>query len=120
MAGVGSTTLEEYGASTTLVVAARNLFPTVLFYFFIIGGPIMALLSTLNSSFAYNSITIGTACDDGWLPKAFGKKNAKGGRIWILTFMYIVGMIPILFGLSITTITNMVQLIGACYVSTPI
>ena len=115
MAGVGSTTLEEYGASTTLVVAARNLFPTVLFYFFIIGGPIMALLSTLNSSFAYNSITIGTACDDGWLPKAFGKKNAKGGRIWILTFMYIVGMIPILFGLSITTITNMVQLIGACY-----
>ena len=115
MAGVGSTTLEEYGASTTLVVAARNLFPTVLFYFFIIGGPIMALLSTLNSSFAYNSITIGTACDDGWLPKIFGKKNAKGGRIWILTFMYIVGMIPILFGLSITTITNMVQLIGACY-----
>ena len=29
--------------------------------------------------------------------------------------MYIIGMIPILFGLSITTITNMVQLIGACY-----
>ena len=106
MAGVGS---------TTLVVAAQNLFPTVLFYFFIIGGPIMALLSTLNSSFAYNSITIGTACDDGWLPKTFGKKNAKGGRVWILTYMYIIGMIPILFGLSITTITNMVQLIGACY-----
>ena len=83
MAGVGSTTLAEYGESTTLVVAAQNLFPTVLFYFFIIGGPIMALLSTLNSSFAYNSITIGTACDDGWLPKTFGKKNAKGGRVWI-------------------------------------
>lgn len=115
MAGVGSTTLAEYGESTTLVVAAQNLFPTVLFYFFIIGGPIMALLSTLNSSFAYNSITIGTACDDGWLPKTFGKKNAKGGRVWILTYMYIIGMIPILFGLSITTITNMVQLIGACY-----
>ena len=86
MAGVGSTTLAEYGESTTLVVAAQNLFPTVLFYFFIIGGPIMALLSTLNSSFAYNSITIGTACDDGWLPKTFGKKNAKGGRVWILTY----------------------------------
>ena len=39
MAGVGSTTLAEYGESTTLVVAAQNLFPTVLFYFFIIGGP---------------------------------------------------------------------------------
>ena len=38
----------------------------------------MALLSTLNSSFAYNSITIGTACDDGWLPKTFGKEKRKG------------------------------------------
>ena len=96
-------------------VAMAGVGSTILFYFFIIGGPIMALLSTLNSSFAYNSITIGTACDDGWLPKTFGKKNAKGGRVWILTYMYIIGMIPILFGLSITTITNMVQLIGACY-----
>ena len=75
----------------------------------------MALLSTLNSSFAYNAITIGQSCDDGWLPKAFGKKNAKGSRVWILTFMYVVGMIPIVFGLSITVITNMVQLIGACF-----
>ncbi len=70
----------------------------------------MALLSTLNSSFAYNSITIGQSCDDGWLPVSFGKKNGKGARIWILTFMYALGIIPILFGLSITVITNMVQL----------
>lgn len=115
MAGVGVMTVEEYGASTTLVFAAQRIFPTVLFYAFIIGGPIMALLSTLNSSFAYNAITIGQSCDDGWLPKAFGKKNAKGSRVWILTFMYVVGMIPIVFGLSITVITNMVQLIGACF-----
>ena len=115
IAGVGSTTVAEYGASTTLVVAARNLFPTWLFYFFIIGGPIMALLSTLNSSFAFNSLTIGTSCDDGWLPQSFGKKNSHGSRVWILTYMYIIGMVPILLGLSITTITNMVQLIGSCF-----
>ena len=75
----------------------------------------MALLSTLNSSFAYNAITIGQSCDDGWLPVAFGKRNKKGARTWILTFMYLVGLIPIVFGLSITVITNMVQLIGACF-----
>lgn len=78
MAGVGVMTVEEYGASTTLVFAAQRIFPTVLFYAFIIGGPIMALLSTLNSSFAYNAITIGQSCDDGWLPKAFGKRTRKG------------------------------------------
>lgn len=110
MAGVGVMSVDEYGASTTLVFAAQRIFPSWLFYFFIIGGPIMALLSTLNSSFAYNAITMGQSCDDGWLPKTFGKQNAKGARVWILTFMYLVGLIPIIFGLSITVITNMVQL----------
>ena len=71
----------------------------------------MALLSTLNSSFAYNAITIGQSCDDKWLPEKFGEKNSKGSRKWILTFMYVIGIIPIIFGLSITVITNMIQLI---------
>lgn len=115
MAGVGVMSLEEYGNSTTLVFAAKRIFPTILFYIFIIGGPIMALLSTLNSSFAYNAINIGQSCDDGWLPAAFGKKNKNGARIWILTLMYIAGMIPIVFGLSITVITNMTQLFTSCF-----
>ena len=115
MAGTRIMTLEEYGESTTLVFAAQRVFPTWLFILFIIGGPIMALLSTLNSSFAYNAINIGQSCDDGWLPEAFGKKNKAGARIWILTFMYVVGLIPIVFGFSIEVITNMVQLITSAF-----
>ena len=115
LAGVGVMSVEEYGNSTTLVFAAQRIFPSWLFYFFIIGGPIMALLSTLNSSFAYNAITIGQSCDDGWLPVAFGKRNARGARTWILTFMYCLGIIPIIFGLSVTVITNMVQLIASFF-----
>ena len=111
MAGTGVMSVEEYGSSTTLVFAAQKIFPTWLFFAFIIGGPIMALLSTLNSSFAYNAINIGQSCDDGWLPASFGKKNSRGSRTYILTFMYVVGMIPIVFGFSIEVITNMVQLI---------
>lgn len=53
MAGVGVMRVEEYGDSTTLVFAAQKIFPPVLFYIFIIGGPIMALLSTLNSGNAH-------------------------------------------------------------------
>ena len=93
MAGVGVMSVEEYGNSTTLVFAAQRIFPTWLFYFFIIGQ----------------------SCDDGWLPKSFGKKNKSGARPYILTFMYVVGIIPIVFGLSITTITNMVQLITSAF-----
>ncbi|MEA5038750.1 MAG: APC family permease, partial [Clostridiaceae bacterium] len=46
-------------------------------------------------------------------PMTFGKKNNRGSRIYILTFMYIASLIPIIGGLSITVITNMVQLIMA-------
>ncbi len=113
MAGTGVMSLQEYGSSSTLVFAARSIFPSWLFFAFIIGGPIMALLSTLNSSFAYNAILIGQSCDDGWLPRVFGKKNKNGSRMYILTFMYIFSLIPIIGGLSITVITNMVQLIMA-------
>ncbi len=115
MAGTGVMSVEEYGSSTTLVFAAQKIFPTWLFFAFIIGGPIMALLSTLNSSFAYNAINIGQSCDDGWLPASFGKKNSQGSRTYILTFMYVVGMIPIVFGFSIEVITNMVQLITSAF-----
>ena len=115
MAGTRVMTVEEYGSSTTLVFAAQRIFPTWLFILFIIGGPIMALLSTLNSSFAYNAINIGQSCDDGWLPASFGKKNKAGARVWILTFMYVVGMIPIIFGFSIEVITNMVQLMTSAF-----
>ena len=115
MAGTGVMSVEEYGSSTTLVFAAQKIFPTWLFFAFIIGGPIMALLSTLNSNFAYNAINIGQSCDDGWLPASFGKKNSRGSRTYILTFMYVVGMIPIVFGFSIEVITNMVQLITSAF-----
>ena len=115
MAATGCMSIEEYGDSTTLVFAAQKIFPTWLFYAFIIGGPIMALLSTLNSSFAYNAITLGQSCDDGWLPEAFGRKNKYGARKYILTAMFVIGLIPIIFAFSITTITNMVQLISSYY-----
>lgn len=111
IAATGSMSIEDYGESTTLVFAAQRILSPALYYVFIIGGPIMALLSTLNSSFAYNAITIGQSTDDGWLPQAFGKENKNGARTYILTFMYIIGIVPIIFGFSVTVITNMIQLI---------
>ena len=111
MAGVGVMSVADYGNSSTLVFAAQRIFPSWLYFAFIIGGPIMALLSTLNSSFAYNAITIGQSCDDGWLPVVFGKRNKHNARMYILTFMYILSIVPIIFGLTITTIVNMIQLL---------
>lgn len=113
IAATGSLSIADYGTSTSLVYAAKALLPGILFFIFIIGGPIMALLSTLNSSFAYNSITIDQSCVDGWLPKKFADKNNSGASKYILTFMYILGLIPILLRFNIATITNQIQLVGS-------
>ncbi len=115
IAATGSMSLEEYGTSTTLVFAANKIMPAPLFYLFIIGGPIMALLSTLNTSFAANALNVIQSCADGWLPEWFGRKNKHGMPTVALTYFFILSSIPIVFQLSITTLTNMVQLIVAFF-----
>jgi APA family basic amino acid/polyamine antiporter len=113
IAASGALRIEDYGHSTSLVFVAQYVMPRALFFVFIIGGPIMALLTTLTSSFAFNSITIGQSCMDGWLPKKFATKNNRGSYKFILTFIYILGLIPIVLRFNITTITNQIQLVGS-------
>lgn len=58
-----------------LTLVARVALPKILFIAFIIGGPIMALLTTMNSTMPANCLPIMVSCKDGWLPKSFGKEN---------------------------------------------
>jgi|GEM_PF-213100 len=115
IAATGTLSLEEYGQSTTLVFAARSIFSPIVFMVFIIAGPIMALLSTLNTSFAARGMDVGQSCNDGWLPTWLGRRNKHGAPAAALTFFYIAGVIPIVLQMSITTLTNLVQLIVAFF-----
>lgn len=107
----GTMTLEEYGASTTLVFSAKKIMPPIFFYLFIIGGPLMALTTTLNASISSMVVVIGQACDDGWLPKKLGAKNKHGAYVWLLLIIGAFGVAPILFNFSIGTLLNNIQLL---------
>ncbi len=113
IAAIGSTSAEEFGMSSSLVFAARKIMPPALFYLFIIGGPMMALLSSMNSSFAFHSITIGQTCKDGWLPKGFSKTNKYGAYTYILIFVYLISIVPIVIGFNITQLVNLLQLVSS-------
>jgi len=115
MVGVGVMSLDEYGSSTTLVFTAQRIFPPWAAYLFIIGGPICALMSTLNGTFCFHSINIGAAANGGWLPKIFGKKNRFGANYVALTVMWLLAIVPILFRLSVTSITNMTQILVSLF-----
>ncbi len=101
MEGVVGTTLTQ--------VAAKVLNPT-LFVIFMVGGPFMAITSTMNSAMANNTIPIAQSCKDGWLPKSLADQNKYGVYYKILTIIYAFGVLPILFELNIIQLTMIINL----------
>lgn len=94
-------------ANQPLSVAAAEFMPGAVFTFFVVGGAIFALLTTLNFSIGMMVYPVLRACNDGWLPKGLAATNKKWGTAhWILLVFYLVGVVPIIVGLDLTTIAN--------------
>ncbi|NLZ66824.1 MAG: amino acid permease [Clostridiaceae bacterium] len=110
---VGVLPLEET-AGKTLIVAAKNIMPPTLATVFIIAGPIMALTTTLNANFSMNMYPLRQACRDGWLPRSFATENRYGIPWKVLTYQYLIALIPLLLNFNITLITNNIQLVLTC------
>lgn len=103
----------EVVAGQPLTLVAQNNLPGPLFIIFMIGGPIMALMTTMNSTMPANCIPIMVSCEDGWLPKSLAAKNRRGTPWKILTANYVLGLIPLLLGFNVNTITNNIMLLNA-------
>ena len=85
-------------AGKPLTVAAHTVYDgNPLFYnFFIIGGALLAIMTTMNSCFVlYYSAAI-QACVDGWLPHGLAKKNKYGVPHRLCILFWLMGIIPIL------------------------
>ena len=94
-------------ANQPLDLVARAIMPTPVFLFFVIGGALLALTTTLNATFAWITKPILQACNDGWLPHKIGYIHPKFKTpVIILVGLYIVGLIPILTGLQISMIAD--------------
>lgn len=93
-------------ANQPLSVVARATMPTAAFYLFVIGAALGATATTLNATMTHITKPLLVACDDGLLPKAFGKVSKNGVPWMILTFFYIIGMIPLVSGFSLSFIAK--------------
>ena len=96
----------EETANQPLTVVAKVLFNPFVYYLFIVGGPVMALCTTLNSSYGIFERPLVQVSDDGWLPASLAVRN-KYGIAWkyIVIFM-LVGAIPMAAGFNIRTIVS--------------
>lgn len=94
-------------ADQPLDIVAKVILPTPLFLFFVIGGALLALSTTLNATFAWITKPILQACNDGWLPKKLGYVHPKFKTpVPILIMFYIIGLVPIFFGFNIGMIAD--------------
>ena len=102
---------DEVAGVETILPAAQEILPGIVYKLFMIGGPIMAIITTLNGVFNDVRYPIAQAAKDGWLPKGILKENRFGAPYLIYTYTLIVVLLPIIFDMSIVTITNIFQVI---------
>jgi APA family basic amino acid/polyamine antiporter len=115
----------EEVAFKTLSDVARVIFPAPLFIFFIIGGGMFALATTVNGTLSWVTRGMHVAATEKWLPEIFARQNKAGIPAALLIMFFIVGAIPILTGMDIKSIAAMgigvnmiceLMTVYACYV----
>lgn len=102
---------DEVAGAATILPAAQAILPGWVYKIFMIGGPIMAIVTTLNGVFNDVRYPLTQAAKDGWLPKTILKENRFGAPYLVYIYTLIVVILPIAFDFSIVTITNIFQVI---------
>lgn len=93
-------------ANQPLTMVAQATMPAVAMYLFVIGAALGATATTLNSTLSWITKPLLVACDDGIFPQSFGTVSKKGVPYKLLTFFYIIGMLPLLLRFDISVITR--------------
>ena len=97
----------EQVAGQNLTLVAQEIFPTWLYLFFVIGGAMFALLTTLNGTLSWVTRGLQSASRDGWLPEKLADENKAGVPVVLLMVFFVMGALPIVTGMDLTLISNM-------------
>lgn len=97
----------ETVAFQPLTLVAQEIFPPALYIFFIVGGAMFALMTTLNGTLSWVTRGLQRASLEGWLPEWVGKENKGGAPVFLLIVFGIVGALPIIFNMDTEMIANM-------------
>jgi APA family basic amino acid/polyamine antiporter len=84
----------EQVAGKPLTQVAETVLPKPLFIFFIVGGAMFALASTLNSQFAASTKPLLQGSSDGWLPRKLAYIHPKFKTPWV--WLILIGAIAVI------------------------
>lgn len=94
-------------AGKSLGLVAAEIFPRPIYIFFMVGGAMVALITSLNALFGWITPPLAQACEDGWFPRFLGAKNKRfQTNHWIMSIIYFLTASIIIFDWNMDTIAN--------------
>ncbi len=94
-------------AGQPMTFQAKIIYPGNWYILFVVGGALLAIMTTINSNYARYWSAIIRGVDEGWLPGFMGKRN-KNGIPWVLLVLFwLMALIPNLFGLNIGQLSSL-------------
>lgn len=91
----------------SLAKVAFQVLPYPLYLFFLIGGAMIALVTSLNALMGWLPPPVVQACQDGWLPRKFGSLNKRYNTPhWVLLFIYVMAAFVLIAGMDLDSIAT--------------
>jgi APA family basic amino acid/polyamine antiporter len=89
----------------SLAKVAFEVLPYPVYLFFMIGGAMIALVTSLNALMGWLPPPVVQACEDGWLPRSFGSINERyHSPHWVLLFIFVTAAVILVTGWDIDSI----------------
>jgi len=96
----------EEVAGANLSVTAEKIMPYGAYMFFVVGGGVCAIGSTLLGTITIFRYPMLQVAEDGWLPAVFKRQTDSGYPYVSYLVLYIVSAFPIVTGMSIDVIVS--------------
>ncbi len=105
----------EQIAGKNLAATAEIIFSPTVYVAFIGGGIMISLVTSLNAIFGWCTRGLYMATADGWLPPRLAVLNRHGIPYIYLTVFFLIGITPILTGMSLGYIAILGNAVGAIF-----
>ena len=104
--GAGIAPISEV-AGQPMTYQAKLIYPGNGYIFFVVGGALLAIMTTINSNYARYWSSIIRGVDEGWLPEFMGRRN-KAGIPWVLMVLFwLMALLPNMLGLNIGQLSSL-------------
>ena len=89
-----------------LTVAGKTFLPMWAFIYFLVGGAVLAIVTTLNSQFMWQTKSLFMSSRDRLLPTPLSSLNKYGVPWVLLVIIYLIGVIPLALRVPIDVVAS--------------